>query len=111
MRIQIEQPRQAIERHLLLGLGFQKALLLVLKLHVGAQSVNPRTHPVFLQVIGLVVERLRQIHARLGRFHRRIGAHPRQVLRNHQQHNLLAHRGFLRLAGVHSLVSRLQTPP
>ena len=83
-----------------MGARDDQALLFVLQLDVGAQRIDARADAVFLQVGRLVVERLRQVHARLGGLHIGGGALAAEVLRNHQQHALLAHGHFLGAGGV-----------
>ena len=63
--IDVEQAREAVQGGFELGAGDDRPLLFVLKLHVGAQGVDAGADAVLLQVGGLVVERLGQVHAGL----------------------------------------------
>src|ERR1019366_3545350 len=93
--LDIEQPRQTVERRLQLGARHDQALLLVLQLHIGAQRIDAGADAVLLQIGRLVVEGLRQIDARPGSFDLGGGALAAQVLRHHQHDAVLADRGLL----------------
>ena len=62
--IEIEQPREAIERGFELGARHDEALLFVLQLDVATQRVDAGPDPVFLEVGGLIVDGLGEIDAR-----------------------------------------------
>ena len=88
--IEVQKAAQTEERSLACGLRFQQALAFVLQLHIGAQRIDSRAYSFFLQVRGLVEERLRQVHARLRSLDVRHGAQRSDILRDDQQNYLLA---------------------
>ena len=70
--------------------------------HVAAERVDARPYAVLLQIGRLIVNRLRQFHARLRRGN--VGGSPlaAEVLRNHQDHALLSCARLLSLAGLNT---------
>src|SRR2546426_567756 len=75
------------------------------------QRINARADALLRQIPRLVVERLRQFHTRFGRLHVRAGPQATQVLRHHQQHNLLARGLAVGAVGAHALARGLPAPP
>ena len=86
-------------------------LFAVLKLHVGAQGIDARTDAVLLQIGGLVVERLRQIHLRLRGCHVRGGALAAEILGDHQQNALFPRGDFPGAAGIDAKLRGAVTTP
>ena len=102
MGIDIEKAGEAEQRGVERGARDDEALLLVLKLDVGAQGIDAGADAVLLQIGGLIVERLREVHLGLGRLYVGRGALAAEILGDDQQDALFASGEFSGAAAVHA---------
>src|SRR5208282_4339889 len=110
-RIEVQQPAQTKKGSIAIVFRFNQALFLVLQLDVRAERVNARAYAFFLQIGGLIIESLSQVHARLGSFDARHSAQRADVLRHHEQDDLLAGGEAVGLAGLDGATRRLVPLP